>query len=207
MKFATITPTRPGERPEFLEFCKHQLSRMSVKPNDSYFIEFPACAKFDLIDRIKYGIKEAKSDGYDFVFIVEDDDKYDANYFDLMNPTESDDFIGNDKTVMYHLGNRTYDIAEHPERSSLMNTGFRISALKDFIWPDNTPYLDMFIWGHALDKHYRFVDNKTVSMKHGQGLCGGKAHKKVLKNKDENLDWLKANVDSDAYHFYKNLKF
>jgi hypothetical protein len=205
MKFATITPTRPGERPEFLEFCKYQLSRMTVKPDDLYFMEFPTCDKIDLIERIRYGIKEAKKDGHDFVFIMEDDDYYPANYFELMAPTEKDDFIGNDRTVMYHLGNRTYDTAEHPERSSLMNTGFRISALKDFIWPENTPYLDMFIWGHALDKRYRFVDNKTVSMKHGIGKCGGKAHKKVFKNKDENLEWLKANVDSESFTFYKSM--
>lgn len=203
--FAVITPTR-ADRPELLEFCKHQVERMTIKPEKHYCITYRPTTFPDLVERVKKGIDMAISDGFSFVFIIEDDDWYSKNYFELMNPTESDDFIGNDKTLMYHLGNRTYDTAEHPERSSLMNTGFRISALNDFIWPENTPYLDMFIWGHALDKRYRFVDNKTVSMKHGIGMCGGKAHKKVFKNKDENLEWLNANVDSNSFEFYKNLK-
>jgi hypothetical protein len=43
-------------------------------------------------------------------------------------------------------------------------------------------------------------------MKHGIGLCGGKGHIQRNKYHDGNLEWLKENVDSDAYEFYSKLK-
>jgi len=125
------------DKPSFklLDFCKHQLSRMTVKPSKSYFVNYKATKLPDLVDRVKEGIHRARVDGFNFVFIVEDDDFYPADYFEKIAPTDNDCFIGCEQTTYYNLRNKTYDSFYHPKRSSLFTTGFNLDCIKYFEWP------------------------------------------------------------------------
>ena len=206
MKFCTITPDR-NDRPEFTEFCHHQLGRMNRKPTASYFINYaPTSADYDLTERVKVGIERAKIDGFDLCFIIENDDYYAPDYFDLIWDAE---FIGNAKTWYYNLRNRTYQDWDHPRRASLFTTGFKISALTLFDWPENNErFLDLSLWTFATRarRPVAYREAKAIGMKHGVGLCGGKGHIQRNKYHDGNLECLKENVDSDAYEFYSKLK-
>lgn len=204
MTFATITPTR-NDRVELLSFCKHQLSRMNIKPAKSYFIDYPPKdGNFDLVHRVKEGIKQAKADGIDLVFIIENDDFYPANYFDNIPDA---DFIGCQQTTYYSLRNNTWQTMDHQSRSSLFTTGVKISALEGFRWPKDTErFLDISIWNFAQRRQRSvFVGEKALGIKHGQGLCGGAGHKMSMKNSDPKREWLKSNVDQEAFIFYQSI--
>lgn len=208
MEFATITPDR-WDRPELLSFCKHQIDRMTVKPTKSYFITYQPAHFPDLIERVREGIKRAMNDGFEFVFILENDDFYPADYFEKMMPTESDCFIGDNKTTYYNLRNNTYRTFEHSHRSSLFNTGFNLNCIRFFDWPKNsTVFLDIDMWQFANDKGLkrRFVDSGSVGIKHGIGMVGGRGHKMTMKNADPNREHLKTIVDKEAFEFYQKLK-
>lgn len=208
MEFAAIIPDHGG-RERLIELCRLQLNRMTVKPSKYYFVDFPSTFTPDLTERIEEGILKARADGFKFAFIIEDD-FYPADYFERMAPTENDYFIGDDKTTCYHLGNKTWETYSHPGRSSLFCTGINLETFDfDFetVYP-RTAYLDYWLWDHAhrTEKKIRFVDTKTVSIKHGIGICGGGAHTRIMANSDPDGEWLKANIDEEAYGFYKTLK-
>lgn len=212
--FCTITPTR-GDRPELLEFCKHQLQRMNIKPQKSYFIDDkPTTQKPDLTYRIRKGIEMAKRDGFDNVFIVEDDDYYSPFYFSkmyLQNRNSGPQFIGAADSVYYHLGKKGFTELVHPKRSSLFMTGLKISALEGFRWPaDDEPFLDIELWKHANKKAQRFFVTTeplkpAIGIKHGIGLCGGSGHRMKPEREDQDLEFLKRHVDPEAFDFYKTL--
>lgn len=207
MSFCTITPTRK-DRPEFLEFCKHQLSRMTVKPDHSYIIDYPPFGKeIDLVPRVKAGIDLAVKAGFDQVFIIEDDDYYPSNYFEVMaTHLNSNDFVGSRKTIYYNLRNKTYQDLHH-SWSSLFCTGFKISGLKKFKWPPSTAKgLDIALWNHSHHGNRAFIDTGAIGIKHGKGLCAGAGHYKTLKHSDPDSLWLKDHVDAEAYIFYKTIK-
>ena len=204
---ATITPTR-GDRPQFLANCKQQLARMNT-PVKSYFIDYPPkSSEIDLIARVREGIRQAKADGFEFVFIVEDDDFFPADYFDNLNLLNTD-FIGDQSTIYYHLKFRAYQDWEHENRASLFTTGFRISSLFEFVWPDdNERFLDVSLWRYATqNKKIRIQWRKTgaIGIKHGIGLCGGKGHIQRGKYQDQSFEWLKNRVDLESYEFYTSM--
>lgn len=207
MSFATITPSR-GDRPQFLEFLKHQISRMTVKPEKSYFIDWgPQSEEVDLVTRVKDGIHQALHEGFTEVYILEDDDAYRPDHFERMQLNGSD-FIGQETSTYYNLRNNTWQTMSHPGRSSLFITGFKLSALKDFNWPrKNERFLDISLWEHAkrFKMKRKFVETGAIGIKHGQGLFAGRGHVMEMRNKDLNMEWLKANVSTDAYLFYKSL--
>lgn len=208
MTFATITPSR-GDRPELLEFCKYQLSRMEVKPDKSYFIDYkPESERIDLVDRVKKGVEMAKADGFDIVFIVEDDDFYPTDYFKHFNRWDYTVW-GVEQTTYYNLKSQTYTNFSHPGRSSLFTTGFKISAMNGFRWqaPKNR-FLDIALWEYAensLLPKQLLSTTKAIGIKHNVGLCAGKGHTTRGKNTDDDLKWLKQNVDSVAFDFYSDL--
>jgi hypothetical protein len=208
MSFCTITTSR-GDRPKLLEFCKYQLSRMTVKPDRSYFIDHPpADDRKDLIARVQRGIAIARGDGFDKVYIVEDDDFYPANYFERME-LDGQDFIGCNRSLYYNINNRTYEYLHHPNHSSLYCTAFKISALTGFQWPEpQAIFLDLRLWRHAKKQNKKILlkhDPIGVSIKHNIGVVGGSGHRRELARRDPNLEFLKSQVDSEAFEFYKNL--
>jgi hypothetical protein len=209
MSFCTITPTR-NDRPELLEFCKVQLDRMTVKPDQSYFIDYPPInGKFDLVSRVKQGVEQAKKDGHKYAFIIENDDWYSSDYFKSVQfyMDKGIDFIGSSSTIYYNLRNKTHQTFDHPGRSSLFMTGFRLEAMEGFAWPRaETVFLDLEIWRHA-KRFSRYLTDKplAVGIKHGIGLTGGKAHRMVMKHSDVHHGYLKSVVDPEAFRFYLTL--
>ncbi len=205
--FATITPTR-GDRPELLEFCKYQLSRMSVRPDKSYFIDYkPTSERIDLVERVKQGVEQAKNDGYEYVFIVEDDDAYGKDYFAQFDIGEYA-FYGSEETIYYNIRNATYNIMTHPGRSSLFTTGFKISELQNFNWyAPRSRFLDITIWEYSDSSIGRrqFVKTGAIGIKHNLGLCAGKGHLQYGPNTDYALEKLRAWTDDEQFQFYSDL--
>lgn len=207
---ATITPSR-GDRPKFMGFCTEQLLRMNPRPN--YFISVvnpPTSAAVDIVPRIKQGIEVAKINGYDNVYIIEDDDHYVVNYLDLMSIGDYD-LIGYDNTTYYNLRTRRYQKFYHETHSSLFTTAFKISALDQFTWPaDNAIFLDTALWRYAKqhNKKWKLLsdENPCLGIKHGIGMTGGKGHSIKLRDEDPNLHYLKSRVDEKAFEFYSNLE-
>jgi hypothetical protein len=203
--FAVIIPDR-GDREEFTKFCLWQLSRMTVKPDKILHINWkPISNHFDLVERVYDGVLQAKEFGFDLVFIIENDDSYNPDYFERFGDFNAD-FFGDDLTYYYHLKTRQYKSMYHPGRSSLFTTGFRISALGDFQWGGDV-FLDMRLWEHAKRNKLKkiFVNTGAIGIKHGVGKCGGKGHKMKMQNCDTHMSWLKGRVDPESYLFYSEM--
>jgi hypothetical protein len=209
MTFCAIIPDR-NDRKELTEHCLWQLSRMTIKPDVIYHMNYqPESERFDLTERVKRGWLQAKADGIDWCFITENDDAYDSLYFNqhLKEGVENIDFSGDDHSVYYNIKNRTWKVLSHAGRASLFTTGFRTLAMNDFRWPnDNSPFLDIKIWEYADNYRKAFVDTGAVGIKHAIGKCGGKGHKMVLENSDPELDHLRRIVDKESFEFYKGLQ-
>lgn len=178
---------------------------------DYYIIDDrPLNNEVDIVLRIKRGFDWAKSHGYEFIFILEDDDYYPDNYFSLFGDLSGVDFVGYSDTVYYNIKHRTYEKLNHPNRSSLFCTGFRISALDRFNWPnDNEKFLDIKLWEYCMrySKNYRLlIDNPCLGIKgHGVGKAAGKGHVMPLKNQDKDLSFLKSRMNEEAFTFYNDL--
>lgn len=208
-KFCAIVPDR-GDRPELMSFCRHQLERMTVKPDKVYFIDYPPKNnRKDLVPRIKKGIELAKADGFEYCYIVESDDWYPSDYFEKFSFGDAH-FIGCERTACYNLRNNTWEVISHIQRSSLFNTGFSIKALEGFRFPDDDQiFLDLRIWKYAVkSRHFaiKMHNQYPISIKHNIGLVGGKGHRITYANSDPDRSYLKSIVDSEAYAFYQTLK-
>jgi hypothetical protein len=204
-KFAVIIPDR-NDRPELIQHCFNQLSRMTTKPDEVFHINWkPIDNHVDLVERVLDGVLKAKDAGFDMVFIVENDDAYPANYFERFGDFNGDMF-GDEMTYYYHLKTRQYKSIYHTGRASLFTTGFRISTLGDFKWGGDQ-FLDVRLWLHAKNNRLKkvFVNTGAIGIKHGIGLCGGKGHKMKTLNHDPHMSWLKGRVDRDSYLFYSDM--
>jgi len=207
MRFAAIIPDR-NDRPKLTSFCFRQLERMTLKPDRIFHMNnSPVGSGFDLVSRIYDGVKQAEAEGFDLCFVIENDDFYPFDYFYRYEPFfEQYDFFGQECSWYYNLRNLTYNRFDHQYRSSLFTTGFKISALNNFDWPDDSkPFLDIDIWKYARHKKRIFTDTGAVGIKTGMGLCGGKGHQFVMRNKDPEMKWLAAHVDSESFDFYRSL--
>lgn len=208
MRFGVIIPDR-GDRPQLLKHCFWQLSRMTLKPDMIYLIDDPPTGEGkDLIKRVKKGVELAKADGIDKVYIIENDDYYREDYFELMDFGDAH-FIGAATTIYYHLPRRRYEYLQHKGRASLCHTGFRISALDNFRWPsDHVVFLDINLWNYSrrINKKSKFVSNIVgVGIKHNFGLLGGRGHRGNLKMSDPDFKILETLVDEPSFNFYKSL--
>jgi hypothetical protein len=204
-KFAVIIPDR-GDRPQFTEHCFNMLGRMNSFLGKIYHINWaPVDDKIDLVERVYAGVKMAEADGFDVVFVVENDDFYPADYFKNHLPLNGDIF-GDEKTTYYHLKSRTYKHIDHPGRASLFTTGFRISAFEGFQWSGDQ-FLDLRLWSWAARKglEMKFARTGAIGIKHGVGKCGGKGHKMKFPTNDPTMSWLRYRVDHESYEFYRNL--
>jgi hypothetical protein len=210
MKFAIITPDR-GDRSQFTSFCLHQIERQQLPLGSFTHIHVnypPKSSEVDLIERVRHGIDQAKMLGYDWVIMMENDDFYPKDYLSRFIPfMDNADFIGDEQTIYYNLRNRTYSIFDHPHRSSLFTTAFRISALNNFEWPTQGPNLDIMLWKYARHKRRKFIKTGAVGIKHGIGKCGGIGHTRMLRYHDKDMVFLKERVDGEALAFYKSLTF
>lgn len=207
--FCSITMSR-GDRGKLLDFCKYQLSRMTIQPKETFFINHePTSDAIDLTLRLRMGIAAAQAAGIDVCYVIEDDDFFPADYFEIMS-MDGLDFIGASKTIYYNLNSRTWQEIDHPMRSSLCFTGFRISAMKGFSWPaDDHVFLDLLIWQYALRTkglRWKLISEPVgVGIKHGIGKTAGVGHRVKLRNGDQDLTFLQSVVDKEAFEFYKGL--
>lgn len=207
MTLCAITPTR-GDRPELLEHCKWQVSRMILKPDEHIIVDYPPkSAEKDLLARLRLGIAKAKEHGHEFAYVIEDDDAYNMHYLQRMYDPAFD-FVGDDHTMYYSLRDNGYNIEHHPGRASLFTTGFRISALDGFDWNKLAPnkvFVDIALWEYARKKRLKrkYVDSGAVGIKHGIGLTGGIGHHQRYRTFDNNWNVLASKVDSESLEFYK----
>lgn len=208
MKFCAIIPDR-NDRPELLKHCYAMLNKQTVKPEAVYLMNHDTGINgFDLVDRVKLGVDLAIQDGFEWCFIIENDDFYPASYFERFQSTmERADFIGQQFSIYYNLRNLTYNRFDHHHRSSLFMTAFRASALNNFTWPNSDkPFLDRDLWIYARHKRRKFIETGAIGIKTGLGLCGGKGHQMIWpKNSDKDFKWLRGKVDQESFEFYREL--
>ncbi len=215
IKFCAITPDR-GDRPQFLEHCKYQMDRQTVKP-DVHIITGPEAIEpgpfADIIPRIKAGIETVKYLGFNYVFIIENDDYYPDNYFEqmLFGFEKGYPFVGISKTIYYSIFLKRYSVLHHTGHSSLMCTGIDLNFFDYFPWPaDTEKFLDKKIWAWAIENHIiKFIDpgNMPIGIKHGIGFCGGTGHNDNFpyQDFDSDMSWLKTTIRSESFAFYKSL--
>lgn len=208
-----LTPDR-GDRAPLFSHCRRQVSLFEQnghKIKHWLLNEAPRTDKPDLTARIQRGYNLVKEEGNesDWIFIVENDDNYPADYLTRFMPYFADyDFIGSDRTIYYNVRNRTWEQSHHPNHSSLFCTAFRVSAMANFKWHLAHPvFLDLDIWKYARRFRRKFIDTGAIGIKgHGLGLCGGKGHVQRFNNKDPDMSWLQHHVDPVSFELYSRLK-
>lgn len=210
MKDCIIMPDR-GDRQKMSAFVKAQMGLTTKRPQNSYYIfDQPTDHQPDLTKRIRRGIELAERDGCEVVYIVESDDCYPANYFELMDIGDND-FVGYSDTYYYSIKSKTWQHEFHKGRSSLFCTGFRISALKDFRWPpDHYLWLDVELWNYARDqrKKVKLMENNpcTGIKGHFEGKHAGKSHLRTFEHPDYDMNFLRKRTDDYQFYFLKNWK-
>jgi len=203
-EYCAIIPDR-GDRPEFTEHCLKRLKAYDWIDIIHVCYE-PSDHRFDLIERIQKGVKQAKSEGYKKAFIVENDDWYSLEYF---QPFDFD-FVGYSDTIYYHIKSKTWEHTFHSKHSSLFTTAFKLDALDGFKWPrPDAVFLDVELWKHAMNsprlRYSLKQTNPCIGIKHGMGLCGGMGHRQTFPFKDYDMKWLESKVDSESLELYKRL--
>lgn len=213
MNIAVIIPDR-NDRPEFTRFCLEKLNRQTLKPSQIIHVnEPPKSQKPDITYRYRTGYNKVNSD-IDLVALIENDDWYSDTYLeDSLNTwigVGKPDILGRNKTVYYNLNVKGYFTMNHTTRSSAMNTLLK-PRLKINWCVDHEVYTDLHLWMNQPHLRKAIIEQplNCIGMKHGVGLCGGRNHTDYLHryiNKDEDMQWLKANVDQHSYKFYSNIK-
>ncbi len=211
MKIATLTIDR-GDRPKMIEQCKRLIKRQTRKPDLEIYVIEPSTSKaIDIVPRFRSGWLEAKKNNIDVIVVIESDDWYSKEYLNFIevifhpSPTILD-ALGASKSIYYNICNQTYQIHDHPNRASLYTTSFKVSALNDFRWPkDDYKFLDIPLW-----KHFKIKDlfrdpviDRTVGIKHNEGIRAGIGHKATMKNKDIEFKYLESIIGEDV-EFYRN---
>lgn len=210
LKTCVIMPSR-GDRHELFAFAVKQINRMGFGCSSYLINSKPRNDDVDIVWRVRAGVNIAKHDGFEFVIIVEDDDLYPEEYLLHLHDYWNYDFVGFSTTTYYNIKAHTWQKFNHPGRSSLFCTGFRISALSDNFWSrikDTERFLDVKIWEEANRTGAKVLlmpENPCIGIKHGIGKTGGKGHVMQLQNSDPEMKWLKEHTDEEAFEFYKTL--
>jgi hypothetical protein len=168
----------------------------------------------DIVPRIRNGIRLAASEGFDYCFIIENDDYYPDNYLEKMICYFRNDIglLGIQETIYYSLQLKRWVYFCHPGRASLFCTALRISALKDYAWPDDELlYFDLHLWKYRCRKTLVNLSHPPIGMKHGNGFCPGNYHNGIVNGKaaknmkeDPKMLWLKKRVRPESFEFYLN---
>jgi hypothetical protein len=214
MRIALITPDR-GDRPEFIEHCRMQMKRQTKKDIEHIVVDSPPIDGIvDIVPRIRIGMKVARMMQIDCCMIIENDDYYADNYVEKMAGyfESGAALIGLEDTIYYSLQQRSWRSFIHRGRASLFCTGFRISALSEYIWPDDQLlYFDMHLWASGLSKKLAMINNAPIGMKHGVGFSPGNYHNGIVNGKhstgmrpDENMAWLRRHTRPESFEFYRS---
>ena len=213
MRIAAITPDR-GDRPEFLEHCIMQMKRQTM-PVEHIVVGYAGKeGVIDIVPRIRHGINIARMKGIDLCLIIENDDYYPDNYAEKMSQCFSSGaaLIGLEETIYYSLQNRSWRNFLHLGRASLFCTGFRISGLQEYVWPDDQLlYFDMHLWKADVSKKLIQINHPPIGMKHGAGFCPGNYHNNLVNGKqasgmrpDDKMAWLQRRIRPESFEFYRD---
>jgi hypothetical protein len=215
-KLCLITPDR-NDRPEFLEHCKWQMERQTVRAGHHYIINDKprSQSEVDIVPRIKLGMAMALRDGFESCLIIENDDYYPDDYVARMSEyLHQSLMVGIDQTVYYNIQQPSFRRLFHAGRSSLFCTGVNMKAIEDYQWPENgLLYFDIHLWKHTCWKVFQAFTYGPVGIKHGTGFCPGNFHNGIVNGKpakgmidDRDYHWLKSQVRAESFEFYTNLK-
>jgi hypothetical protein len=209
-RIGVIIPSR-GDRPQFLDNALRVIDNQSLKPDYVSIQDYaPKTKGFDLVERVKKGVKDCFANNCDLVFIMEDDDYYSSNYIKYMYLQwlrhGTPDIIGQNATIYYHLKLNRYIEMKHPERSSLFTTAFTREILNIKWCAESEIYLDLHLW--RVMKGVTVPRSNAMGIKHSIGKCGGNGHnlKFAYNRDDKNLSFLKSIVDDESLKFYKTIK-
>lgn len=204
---AVVIPDR-GDRPEFLNHCLWLIDQQTIKPAIIEIVDYPPLNGVkDITPRYRQGLKNAFAKGALVALLIENDDWYAPTYIEQMIKgwlaAGSPSLFGIGYTTYYHLGQRRYKTLKHPKRASAMNT--LISALHPLTFPpDEDPFFDLHIWQTG-GKTFFPKEIISIGIKHGVGLCGGKAHKIDFKYDKQDNGLLKKVVDKRSFDFYSRI--
>ena len=165
--FTAITPT--GDRPVAFRLCQLYMSRQTIKPvewividdgrtpleppKDIPFLKYirrerqPSdpihTLRLQMIEALKYVTTER-------VLIMEDDDWYDPNYFNVMlGLLKEYDLVGQGDAVYYHIIHKRYHFCKNKGRASWCQTGFRSFVIPKVVRICQLgidPFLDLSVW-------------------------------------------------------------
>lgn len=214
MKIGVVVPDK-CDRPEFLKHCLFLLGKQTVKPDVIHVIDKDFGIKgVDITARYKFGLKKVfEDDDCDVCFFIENDDWYSENYIETMlylwDAHNRPSLFGLETSVYYHIGLKKYNKMFHAGRASAFSTMCTFEILKCNFPNDTDVFFDIALWKTSLSKK-TVVPHKEICLgiKHGEGLCGGRAHSSVFpyKNNDIDMDYLKSIVDKESFEFYESRK-
>src|SRR5690348_1604522 len=203
VKVGILIPTRGIERIEFIKNALRLVDAQTVKPYRIQVVGSPPKNELcDITYRYKHGYSLLSD--VDIIFFWEDDDWYAPDYIEHMliewDKAGRPDIFGTIFTMYYHIKIKKFFKMNHHQRASAMNTMIRPN--KEIVWgKDDDPYTDCFLWmtGQKLTRAmYEPKVIKSIGIKHGVGMPGGKGHIDNLHrflNDDRDMYWLKGIVD------------
>lgn len=207
MKIGVVIPTL-GDRPAFLEFCLERLKKQTRKADHVALVNYQNTSGLvDISQRYKKGISYLIGKGCDLILFIEDDDYYPLTYieetFNLWVKYGKPDIMGCKETVYYHMPTSNYLTIVQKHCSAYCTS---ISSKANFdVCEDNGNYFDVKLWSNNRGVKVEYK-RKPIGIKHGIGRCGGKGHESnFYKSKDIGYNFLKENIDSDAFSFYSKM--
>lgn len=213
MKIGIVIPDKK-DRPLFLNHCLRMMKNQTLKADVIRIVNDDSCIDgCDITWRYKKGLTELFEDEKcDVVLKIENDDWYADVYIESMINMWMDygmpAIFGLDTTTYYHIGLRKYKVMKHEGRSSAFCTLVTKEVLNINWCKDTEPFFDLHLWKQPISKIA--VSSPLcicIGIKHGHGLCGGKAHRKEFPypESDHDLSFLSRIVDKESLEFYKSI--
>lgn len=217
---AVVTPTR-GDRKSLLNRCKYYVERQTIPVKHFVVDDNLGLDGVDLTRRIYIGLNRAKSEGYRYVFIMEDDDWYAPDYIETYLKKLQDMKV--DNIFLYgiiytdycHLvWNKRWNIFHKGHASlytSMMDLNyFPIEALKTLVSYKNlTADLDWELFKtKTLCESLSFsIPVKQIGIKHGVGKAGGHGHhaQHIYNPRyGSAFDYLAQHLSEEDLNYYKS---
>lgn len=211
MKLAILIPHR-NDRPRFLRHLNYLILNQTLQPDLVHYVDYPPeSAKKDITQRYRRGYNDLRGSGFDAIFFMEVDDWYASTYIETTMTAWIDagkpDIFGQMETEYYHISKRGHFTMDHQQRSSAMST--LIKPDLDIKWcADDNPYTDICLFDQLPYRLFLPSPRISIGIKHGEGLTGGGMHidglERYLRNPDPEMKWLKEQVDTISFEFYRD---
>lgn len=221
-KFSVITPMR--DRPRAFELCRRWVLRQTILPPQwvivddgniplhkdlvsepfiTYIRRPPSSAKWTLKENMLTALKYVK---YDFVIMVEDDDWYSPEYFEVMLSyfEEGYNLIGQGDHIDYHLPTRRYCLWKNRHHASLCSTGFTCNlfdTIKRGCEYLKSPYLDLWMWKAYNGKKKVFLGKQVVIGIKGLPGRLNIAQEVYFSHIDKDFSFLKSHIGDDIKYY------